>query len=171
MDLLKISILIFIPYMWVVAYLFMGPDFSVLDAMGLNLEDEHPAPYRLNGLKEGLLCVCFYMPAFYHNMYEMMFTTGLGRSTVPFWLSLIIFLFGAPYSVLQGGALDLPCGLFTIFAYFYHKESPSRTFDERVSKSIRLTWTKIFVQASGFIEGLYGLFLGTYTLYFHNLVA
>ena len=159
MDLLRISILIFIPYMWIVAYLFMGPDFAVLDAMGLKVEDEHPAPYRLNGLKEGLLCVCFYMPAFYYNIYEMMYTTGLGRSTVPFWLTLIIVMFGSPWSVLQGGALDLPCGLFTLYAYFTHKDNLVKTFDDRLVNSLNLEWTKALVQISGFIEGIYGVFL------------
>lgn len=159
MDLLRISILIFIPYMWIVAYLFMGPDYSVLDAMGLKVEDEHPAPYRLNGLKEGLLCVCFYMPAFYYNIYEMMYTTGLGRSTVPFWLTLIIVMFGSPWSVLQGGALDLPCGLFTLYAYFTHKDNLVKTFDDRLANSVNVEWTKALVQISGFIEGIYGLLL------------
>ena len=159
MDLLKFSILIFIPYMFLVAYLFMGPDFAVLDGMGLKLEDEHPASYRLNGLKEGLLCVCFYIPAFYYNIYEMMYTTGLGRSTVPFWLTLIVVMYGAPLRVLQGGALDLPCGLLTIYAYFSHGEKPSETFANRNSSSINLKWIRFFVQLSGFLEGVYGLLL------------
>ena len=154
---LKTSVLIFVPYMWLVAYWFFVPSAVVIEGMGMDPSREHPAPYRLNGLKELLLCICIYMPAYYYDMWEAMAMTGFGRVSVLLWLVLLIQVFKAPWGCLQGGLIDLPCGILTIVAYY--ASSGSKTYESRKGRSYPLPWTRNLVRLSGYLEGAYGVVL------------